>query len=496
MKLNEFEKIAKMLAKEHKITIHEGQGWAANLKERKVFYRKEDIYNLSEDHILGLILHEVAHIHYTEEVEMPKNNPELTHSCLNMIEDISIEHIIGKDYPNAEEILESTRDEVLNTLIKILPKVKVSKHEKALLFAAARFEGRGYVSGLEDYEKLGEQIATIMLGRSAEILERKQTKDLMPMVNEIVAILLKALGEPTDQEKAMMAENNRMNGAATETNRQTGAKKGLINSLKSGKGWKGDSDLSNRVAFLDQIADQAAMIGKRLRTILKRNNAMEFGGRYRSGKLLTKRFVRVKAMKDRKPFARRIVKSNQSYAFAIASDVSGSMFDDYDPKQTFGSYALSSMFMVGEALRLAGIPRSMTIFGHKANIVSPMGKKQITFEELGNEKAMRKALPGGTDIGKAIDACREELEKTRAERKIMIILTDGSSDQQEMMEAHKRATQAGIEPLGITIGKYGSWAMESTFAKGKNKIIENTNNKMQIGQAFIDILKESVKQSQ
>ena len=38
--------------------------------------------------------------------------------------------------------------------------------------------------------------------------------------------------------------------------------------------------------------------------------------------------------------------------------------------------------------------------------------------------------------------------------------------------------------------------MESTFAKGKNKIIENTNNKMQIGQAFIDILKESVKQSQ
>ena len=90
MKYSAFEKIAKMLAKEHKITIHEGQGWAANLKERKVFYRKEDIYNLSEDHILGLILHEVAHIHYTEEVEMPKNNPELTHSCLNMIEDISI----------------------------------------------------------------------------------------------------------------------------------------------------------------------------------------------------------------------------------------------------------------------------------------------------------------------------------------------------------------------------------------------------------------------
>ena len=64
MKLNEFEKIAKMLAKEHKISIENGDSWAANIKNRKVFYRKEDIYNLSEDHILGLLLHEIGHIHY------------------------------------------------------------------------------------------------------------------------------------------------------------------------------------------------------------------------------------------------------------------------------------------------------------------------------------------------------------------------------------------------------------------------------------------------
>ena len=286
MKLQEFEKVAKMLAKEHKITIQEGNSWAANIKERVVFYRKEDIYNLSEDHILGLILHEIAHIHYTENVEMPKTNTELTHTTLNMIEDISIEHIIGKDYPNAEEILESTKGEVLNTLIKILPKLKISNHEKSLLFAATRFEGRGYKAGFENYEKLGEQISEIMIKRKDEILERKTTKDLMPMVTEIVNILIKALGEPTEEEKQQMRENNRLSGNAQAQDAQDPTKKKTINTLRAGKGWKEGQSMYRKVAFIDQIADQANAIGKKLRTILKRNNAMEFGGRYRSGKLL------------------------------------------------------------------------------------------------------------------------------------------------------------------------------------------------------------------
>ena len=493
MKLNEFERIAKILAKEHKIEIKAGESWSANIKFRKVFYRQDDIYNLSEDHILGLILHEIGHIHYTTDVELPKDNKELVHSTLNMIEDISIEHIIGQDYPNAGEILESTKEEVLNNLLKILPKLKISLHEKSLLFAATRFEGRGYSVGLEKYEELGEDISEIMVARQDEILERKQTKDLMPMVNEIVELIIKALGEPTPEEKRQMMENlNNVN--ACETDQGGMIKRKEINSLKAGKGWKEGVELAHRVAMINEICDMATYIGKKLRTILKRNNAMEYGGRYKSGKLVPKRFVRIKVLKDRRPFARRIVKSNQSYAFALASDISGSMFDDYDPKKTLGSYALSSMMMVGEALRLAGVPRSMTLFGYRTNTVAPMGRLPITFEQLGNDKAIRKAGPSGTEIDKAMYACIKELSMVKAERKIMIVLSDGSSYLPEMKAAHKMAIEAGIEPLGITIGNYGS-NMETTFGKDKNKVIEDVRNKKLIGQAFVDILKESIKQS-
>jgi len=495
MRKNEFERIAKILAKEHKIEIVEGESWSANIKSRTVYYRQEDIFNLSEDHILGLILHEIGHIHYTTDIELPVRNKELTHCTMNMLEDISIEHIIGNDYPNAGEILESTKEEVIDNLLKILKNLKISVHEKALLFAATRFENRGYSTGLEPHEILGEKISQIMLKRKSEILERKYTKDLLPLANEIVELIIQMAGEPTAEEKMQMMENSGNNGNANRTDSQGIIQKKAINGLKAGHGWNEGIEMAHRVALVNEICDMAIFIGKKLRTILKRNNAMEFGGRFRSGKLLAKRLIRTKILKDRKPFAHRIVKSNQSYAFAIAADVSGSMFDANEPRETFGSYALSSMLMVGEALRLAGIPRSMTIFGYNTNVVAPMGKLPITFEQLGNEKAIKKARPGGTEINKAIDACVNELSKVRAERKILIILTDGSSYIEDMKISHKKALEAGIEPLGITIGKYDSKTMNDVFGKDKNIVIEDVKNKKLIGKAFIDILKESVKKS-
>jgi len=488
-----FSKIATILAKAHKIQVVEGNSWAANIENKKVFYRKKDIYDLPEDHILGLLLHEVAHVHYTTEVPLPKKNPELVKSALNVLEDISVEHIISGDYPNAGEILQSTRTELLDILCKNLPKMKnVPLHEKSLLYACVRFENRGFEFGTRDYEKIGNIVAGIMKKNSTLILERKRTEDLLPLANEIADLLIQLAGQLSEEDKQKMMREASQNGNASDTDSQTEVKAKIINSLKGGRGWMGSGILSSSVKFIDEIADQANMIGKKLRTILKRNNAMEFAGRYRSGKLLAKRFVRVRVLKDRRPFARRIIKSNQSYAFAIASDVSGSMWSGADCP---GNYALSSMHMVGEALRIASVPRSMIIFGEFANVVSPMNKNMIEFSTLANESSIKKTHPGSTDIGKAIDACRVELEKVRAERKILIILTDGCSDLYEMQQAHEKAINSGIECLGITIGGSEGNYMDKTFLKGKNRNLEDTSNNALIGNAFIDILRTSVTTS-
>lgn len=509
MKLVEFQKIAEMLAKQHKITIHEGERWAANINQRKIFYIKDDIYNLPEDHILGLLLHEIAHIHYTSDVELPKENKEILHTTLNMIEDIAIEHIIGGDYPNAAEILESTKDEVLDTLVKLLPKLDRSIHEKAILYAAARFENRGYKNGIEDYEILGNKVADIMIPRKDEIFNRPDTEALMPMVEEIAKLLVQEAGEPTEHEKNQMMSEEQ-HGQANENGKEhdhddekcagNPVKQDIIDALKAGNGWKPGLKAARKISFVDEIAEQADKMGKQLRSILKRNNSMEFGGRYRTGKLKTKRIIKVVAQKDRNPFTRRIVKSNQSYAFAVAIDVSGSMFENNyskKPKPNKGSYALSSLYMIGEALRKASIPRSMSLFGVYATKLNEIDKKEVRWEEITDEQQHRKACDMGTNIDAGMKLGINELEKVRAERKILIILTDGISHQDEMEDQHKRGEKLGIEQLAITISDDRSAIelMNDVFGKEKNTIIEDVADTKLIGKAFIDILKASVKKS-
>jgi hypothetical protein len=494
MRSNEFEKIADLLARQYKVIVREGEGWAANIKEKKVFYKKKDIYSLSEDHILGLLLHEIAHIHYTTDIAMPQINPELIHSCLNMIEDISIEHIIGGDYPNAGEILESTKQEILDTLVKILPKMEnTSLHEKAMLYASAKFSGRGDKTPKEDYAILGNEIAKIMINKKNEILERKQTKDLLPLVKEIVNMLLAKFGQPTPEEKRRMMADARGQLLAQDGLSQGGNARNKIAKTLGGRGWKGSAfDGATNVLFIDKIADKANIIGKQLRSVLKRNNAMEFGGRYRTGKLMTKRLNRIKITKDRKPFGRRIIKSNQSYAFAIASDVSGSMFGGGSVQQA--DYALSSMYMVAEALRLAGIPRSLTVFGTRAALVNKINKLAIRWSDLASKEILKRAGNSNTNIHEAMKMEREQLHSIRAERKILIILTDGQSDRERMKEEYEKAQKEGIECIAIGIGG-GSYYLEEIFTKTNFKDIDDTRDNGAIGKTFIDILKTTIAKS-
>lgn len=495
MKLSEFTRIGDLLARQYRISIKEGSSWSANINKREVYFKKRDIYTLPEDHSLGLLLHEVAHIHYTSGVDYPAENQELLKTALNMLEDLVVEKIISNDYPNAGEILASTEQEVLDTLVRILPKLDESVQEKCLHYAAVRFRGRGYELNTSDYEIVGDEIAALMAKRQNELYGRKKTSDLLPLAKSIAEIILKRLGQPTAEQKSRMAmeADGQTNSDKYQESQKFRAQ--VIRQL-GGRGFKaGEWPLNDpRIKFVDKITDQSTKIGKRLRNILRRNNAMEFGGRYRTGKILAKRLVRMRVLRDKRAFARRIIKSNQSYAFAIASDVSGSMFGGGSEFQN-SDYALSSMHMVAEALKMAGVPRSMIVFGSKAKVVAPMSRRSVRWHDLAADKFVKKAGQNATDIAAAIDACVSQLREIKAERKIMIVLTDGASDEYDVEVAHKKAKKAGIECIGITLGGGSYSRLGKVFSDKRNIDISDTGNTAAIGDAFLKILKETITTS-
>ena len=496
MKIAAFSKIADMLAKEHRIVLREAESWKANIRSRELFYKKNDVYDLEEDYVLGLLLHEIAHIHYTTETNFEKNtHPEMAGVILNMVEDNSIEHIIGNDYPNAAEILHRTQQEMLDVLIRMLPKMtNVSRHEKALLYGAVRFNGRGYETPILEHEMVGQKIADYMETKRNEILGRRTTPDLMPIVDEIMKILLKEIGEPEEWEKNSMRQNNEDNyGDLKNQTSQAGnggIRKGLIDALKEGSNgdgysWSGTHDLG--LQGIDEIMQQAHKIGGDLRRVLRRNQAMEFGGRFRTGKLKTKNLARIRVNHDRKPFGRRVIKSNQSYAFAVAADASGSMFGGGQRQKA--NYAFSSLYMVAEALRIADVQRVLIAFGNMAITVKPMSKKQIRWNEINDERIGRET-GGGTEIDLAMNLAINELDKVTAERKIMVILTDGESSIDPIKEQYKRAQKKDIEMVAITIGSNST--LSRIFKPSEHIRIEKTSD-CSVGNAFIKILKDAIK---
>lgn len=497
MKLVEFKRVADILAQQHRIKLRPGNGWAANLKTNELFYREEDVLNLEEDHVLGMLLHEIAHIRYTTHTDLPEKNKEILHSTMNMLEDLAIENLIGQDYPNAGRILNSTKEDVLDGLLRILPKLETSKQEKALLFASARFEGRGSNFNFLDYEKTGNKVAILMKSREDDILNRHKTSNLLPTALEIVDIILNELGDLTEEEKQKLQREHQDQQNPQAQTEDGEVKKQIKKYLKDQKGnnwYKGLDNYTSQASQVEEIVEQANNMGKRLRSVLKRNQAMEFGGNFRTGKLKTKSLRKIRTSKTPRPFSRRIIKSNQSYEFAIATDVSGSMNNNYG-NFTALSAAMSSMYMVGEALRMAKVPRTMHVFGDKAVQMTTDKKNKILWEEISDYNRTH-AAGGGTQIDAAIKHCSRVLQNSKAERKIMIIVTDGGSDEDSLRYETEKAKKLGIECIGITIknhpDEYG--ALAPVFGPDNNKDILYSNI-VEISDAFINILKKTVKRA-
>lgn len=499
MRSSDLDRIAALLSREHKIRIVPSDDWRSDEATKTVYYNKVDVFKLSEDHVLGLLMHEIGHIKHTSKIPAAKlgQHPELREEILNVLEDIRIEERMSRAYRNSREIIEMTRNESHDLLVRILHEHQASLHEKALLYAGARFYGRGFAVPVNDYEILGEHVASLMKDKKNEIFDAPTTAALNPIAEEIEKLLISEGGQPTPQQKRNMQQRMQQRQTAALYGSKYGPgmdpiKRKIIEEMAKAAG-KNASKLikhyqSAEIGPVVEILEQSALIGKQLHGVLKRNNSREYGGRYRTGKLMAKRIYKTRASRDFKPFARAIVKSNKSYAFAIMSDVSGSMFGGRGTNNA-ASVATSSMLMAAEALRIAKVPRASFLFG---NHLVPVGKMSSnthhTYDDI--EQTFHRG-GGGTETGKCLLEMLKELAPVDAERKIAIFFTDGQDNAETVRPALKFAEKHGIEIIGMFYGPYESPVAE-VLAKGN---AYHLRNKEEIPAAFIKSLKRTIKVS-
>lgn len=520
MRSADLRRIADMLSQEHRVSIVPDTSWKSDIKNRVIYYDQAAVYQLPDDHVLGILLHEIGHIRFTTEVpkDIQGNNPELRHEILNVLEDIRIEERISRAYPNAREIMDMTRSEAFDMLIGILPQHNASLHEKSLLYASARFYNRGFAKPTNDYEVIGELIKDVMVKNKNDIFNAIITRDLNPIAEEIQKLLENKAGKMNDSQRQQLAQKHasKMIGGYTQVPSKNGKGRGTRQYTR-GQGMTdvqkaiqdklrekylqqgGGSGRSDLIGALNgdlypvvEILEESHLVGKRLDSILKRNNTNEYAGRFRSGKLQARRLFRVRSQKDTRPFGRLIVKSNKSYAFTLLCDVSGSMFDEGMPGQSTASVAGSSMIMVAEALKKAKIKRASYAFAGQAVKYGNMDLKDHSLSAL--ESTIRRA-GGGTDIANGIKAGIAELEATDAEKKIIVFFTDGEDRIGAIAEMVKLAEKKGIEVMGVFYSHFGSTPRTTQELKKGNWHVVKRGERALVPKIFLDILKRTVKES-
>jgi hypothetical protein len=108
------EQFAQTVAKKHKVKVKRGKSWSTDVEKAIVTY-PDRIRYLTPDEQMGMLLHEVAHVKYTDSIKDTKKYPlveayaGLTKSAVNMVEDLRIDKAIGKEYVGAMQALQLVR---------------------------------------------------------------------------------------------------------------------------------------------------------------------------------------------------------------------------------------------------------------------------------------------------------------------------------------------------------------------------------------------------
>jgi len=109
--------VATALSSRYNVTIREGRGWAMDIEKRKLIYKAEHLLALDRDTCLGILLHELGHLHFTkndwtETAKLYKDYPlkNITFSAINFFEDVRVNEKMSQSYQGSRELIDSMNE--------------------------------------------------------------------------------------------------------------------------------------------------------------------------------------------------------------------------------------------------------------------------------------------------------------------------------------------------------------------------------------------------
>lgn len=195
----------------------------------------------------------------------------------------------------------------------------------------------------------------------------------------------------------------------------------------------------------DRWPASAGVAGKlryELRKLFEKTAREEFDAGLKAGSLDI-RSVHKFGQTDRL-FARRDEVDGIDSAVVVVLDASGSMFMGGKPRMATAAPVCATLLAT---LADAGVDTALMIYGDQTCVAKPFGKSHRTVAEM--IRSIENA--GNSNDYHALRTAHAMLLQHRAQRKMVLVLTDGVGDQQATAEQAEAGERLGITTIGVGI---------------------------------------------
>lgn len=107
--------VATALSSRYNVQIRQGNGWSMDIENRVMTYKPEHLLALDRDTCLGILLHELGHLHFTtsewsNNSAIFKSMPKIVHNAVNAYEDVRINEKMSQSYMGSRELIEAMNE--------------------------------------------------------------------------------------------------------------------------------------------------------------------------------------------------------------------------------------------------------------------------------------------------------------------------------------------------------------------------------------------------
>jgi hypothetical protein len=213
--------VATALSSRYGVQVREGSNWSMDIEKHVLFYKAEHLLALDRDTCLGILLHELGHLHHStndwlETAKLMKlPTKDITFENVNAFEDVRINEIMSRSYGGSRELIDAMNEllagDGLESLTRMSEEIKRKSRTRDFYplpeYSEITYISMLYLMGIADdsflaryYDQHKVNLVREIIDAMSDVRDEPTTKGVYDRVErDVWTRLLEYLPQPSPQ---------------------------------------------------------------------------------------------------------------------------------------------------------------------------------------------------------------------------------------------------------------------------------------------------------